>query len=206
LIVMATHGRAGLEHFFVGSTTEAVLRGSTIPVLTIRAGKHTARPGRCFERIIVGIDDSEPSDAALATVVDFPPEDRRHVLLCGVAGSALVVGGREYRQAAIDELHEETARVVETALATAGKRGRSFEGRVVDGRTAPSLIAAAEQQKADLIVLGSHGRRGLRRLFLGSVAESVVQLAPIPVLVVRGLQNVNGKFADSSRRLATMSS
>jgi nucleotide-binding universal stress UspA family protein len=205
LIVMATHGRAGLEHFFVGSTTEAVLRGSTIPVLTIRAGKHTARPGRCFERIIVGIDDSEPSDAALATVVDFPAEDRRHVLLCGVAGSAFVVGGREYRQAAIDELHEETERVVETALATAGKRGRSFEVRVVDGRTAPALIAAAEQEKADLIVLGSHGRRGLRRLFLGSVAENVVQSASIPVLVVRGLQNKNRNFTDSSRRLATMS-
>ena len=175
-------------------------------MLSVRAGTRAGRSGRCFERIIVGLDDSEPSDAALATVIAFPPEDRRHVLLCGAAGTAFVVGSHEYHRAAIDELHEATARVVESALSIAARSGESFEARVVDGRAAPALIAAAEQDKADLIVLGSHGRRGLRRLFLGSVAEAVVQSAPVPVLVVRGLPAVTASFTDSSRRLATMSS
>lgn len=206
LIVVATHNRSEFEQFFVGSTTEAVLRGSTIPVLTVRAGTCGARSGRCFERIVVGIDDSEPSDAALATVIGFPAEDRRHVLLCGAAGSAFVIGGHEYHQAAIEELHEEAERVVESAQSSAARSGEFFEARVVDGRAAPALIATAEEEKAGLIVLGSHGRRGLRRLFLGSVAEAVVQSAPVPVLVVRGLPAVTVPFTDSARRLATMSS
>ena len=203
LIAVATHPRSGFEHFFVGSTTEAVLRGSSIPVLTIRAGAKALRSGRCFERIVVGIDDSEPSDAALATVLDFPAEDRRHVLLCGVAGSPFVLAGHEYLQAVIDEFREDIERVIEKALTTAGTNGRSFEVRIVDGRAAPALIATAEHEKADLIVVGSHGRRGLRRLFIGSVAESVVESAPMPVLVVRGLQKVNAHSTDSSRPLAT---
>ena len=146
-----------------------------------------------------------PSDSVLATVIEFPAEDRGHVLLCGVAGTAFVVGGREYHQAAIDELHVETEHIVDAALATARKNGRSFSGRVVDGGAAPALIATAEKEEADLIVLGSHGRRGIRRLFIGSVAESVVQSAPVPVLVVRRMPKADAAFADSSRRLATLS-
>jgi nucleotide-binding universal stress UspA family protein len=205
LIVVATHNRSGFEHFFVGSTTAAVLRGSTIPVLTLRAGEQPVRSGRSFEHIIVGIDDSEPSDAALATVIDFPVDDRRCVQLVGVASTPLVVGGSEYHQAALDELHEETERVIDAARATASKRGCVCEGRVVDGRPATALVATAEHEKADLIVLGSHGRRGLRRLFIGSVAESVVESSPIPVLVVRGLQKASVPVRESLRGLATVS-
>jgi nucleotide-binding universal stress UspA family protein len=203
LIVLATHG-SGSEQTVIGATTEAVLRGSTIPVLTVRAGG-LARSGRCFERIIVGMDDSEPSDAALATVIDFPPEDRGCVDLIGVAGTAFVIGGSEYHQAAIDELHEDTERILDAALATARKRGRSFNGRVLDGRPAQALIAAAQAERADLIVLGSHGRRGLRRLFVGSVAESVVQASPIPVLVVRGLPKATVPVTESVHGLAMVS-
>ena len=186
----------------LGSTTHAVLRGSTIPVLTVRAGLPGAsKAGRCFERIFVGIDDSEPSDAALATVLAFPAEDRRHVLLCGVAGTAFVIGGSVYRAAVADELREQTERGVDSAVATARGHGVSAEGRVADGSTEPALIAAAREVSADLIVLGSHGRRGLRRLFLGSVAEGVVQTAPVPVLVVR---TANGPFTESSFGTASM--
>jgi len=205
LIVVATHNRSGFEHFFIGSTTEAVLRGSMIPVLTVRSGDQLVRSGRCFERIMVGIDDSEPSDAALEAVMDFPLEDRGSVELVAVSGTAFVVGGSDYHQAALDELHEDAERVVDAALATARKRGCAFEGRVVDGRPANALVVTAEHDKVDLIVLGSHGRRGLRRLFIGSVAESVVESSPIPVLVVRGLQKARVPVKESVRGLATVS-
>jgi nucleotide-binding universal stress UspA family protein len=204
LIVVATHNRSGFEHFFIGSTTEAVLRGSTIPVLTVRAGDQLIRPGRCFERIVVGIDDSEPSDAALATVIEFPPEDRARVLLVGAAGTAFVIGGSDYQQAALDELHEQTEHVVDSATATALKRGCKFDHLVVDGRPATALVATAEHEKSDLIVVGSHGPRGMRRLFIGSVAESIVETSPIPVLVVRGLQKVTVKVTEPARTLTTV--
>ena len=191
LIVMGTHGRQGLERLFVGSTTEAVLRASTIPVLTIRPGMNRpSASGRCFERIVVAVDDSEPSDAALEAVCALPAEDRRHVVLYSIAGTALVVGGHGYREAVMDDLRAQAERIVDAAEDKARSRGITAEGQVAEGSADEALIAAAQQEKADLIVLGSHGRRGIRRFFLGSVAESVVRRAPVPVLVIRTAASV----------------
>jgi nucleotide-binding universal stress UspA family protein len=61
---------------------------------------------------------------------------------------------------------------------------------VIGGNPGEALITAAQQRSADLIVVGSHGRHGLQRLFLGSVAEHVVRNAPMPVLVVRTRESV----------------
>ena len=98
LIVMGTHGRQGLDRLFVGSTTEAVLRGSTIPVLTLRAGaKQAIASRRCFERIAVGIDDSEPSDAAVQAVLGLPSDDCREVYFYSVAGANGAAGDKAER-------------------------------------------------------------------------------------------------------------
>lgn len=173
VIVMGTHGRQGLERLFVGSTTEAVLRESTIPVLTVRPGITFAAPGkRCFERIVIGIDESGPSIAALETVLGLPPEDRQYLVIYSVAR-------------ATDEEQDQAHRIIGKAVSMANARGISAKGRVITGHPDEALIAAAQRSAADLIVLGSHGRQGLHRLFLGSVAEGVVRKSPVPVLVVR---------------------
>jgi nucleotide-binding universal stress UspA family protein len=186
LIVLGTHGRQGFERLFVGSTAEAVLRGSTVPVLTVRSGvKCAGESRRCFENIVVGIDDSEPSGAAIEAVFDLPAEDRQQLAFYSVALGADIFTGLADTYAANLELRQQAQRVVDRALASARARGVTAEGRVVDGRPAELLIAAAQERQADLIVLGSHGRRGLERFFLGSVAEGVVRTAPVPVLVVR---------------------
>ena len=180
-----------------------MLRGSTIPVLAVRAGlKRAAKAGRCFEHIVVGIDDAEPSDAALTAVLNFPAEDRRRVQLYGVAGSALVIGGPGYHDAVMDELREQTEHVVDAAVAKASAHGVVAEGHVVDGNAEAALVAAAIENEADLIVLGSHGRRGLRRLFLGSVAEAVVETATVPVLVVRSVAGLHASVKPAGRQEA----
>ena len=175
LIVMGTHGRQGVERLFIGSTTEAVLRGSTIPVLTVRAGmKCPALERRCFERFVVGVDESEPSEAAIRTVLELPSEGSQ------ISFYSVAEGG--------DDAHEQAERVIAKAIARANVHGTSATGNVLSGTPAETLIAVAQQRGADLIVLGSHGRRGLHRLFLGSIAEHVVRSAPVPVLVVRTLE------------------
>jgi nucleotide-binding universal stress UspA family protein len=174
LIVIGTHDRHGLDHLFVGSTTAGVLRGSMIPVLTVRSGvKPAAETRRCFEHILVGIDESEPSDAAIQTVLDFPAQDRAQVAFYSVAA------------ASDSDAYEQAQRVVGKAVAAAEGGGVSAKGHVVEGDPNVALIAAAQGEAADLIVLGSHGRRGLQHLFLGSVAEHIVRNAPLPVLIVR---------------------
>lgn len=173
LIVMGTHGRQGLQRLVLGSITEAVLRESTIPVLTVHAGmKHAETSHRCFESIVVGIDESEPSDAAIQTVLELPANERRRVLFCSAADIS-------------NDARERAQRVLGKAIGLARARDISVRGLVISGTPHEALLIVAQQEGADIIVLGSHGRRGFQRLFLGSVAESIVRTAPLPVLVVR---------------------
>jgi nucleotide-binding universal stress UspA family protein len=136
LIVMGTHARTGMARLFLGSTTEGVLRSSKVPVLTIRATDAVA--GDPFATALVGIADSEASDAAAALAAQLGRAFKTHVV----------------------SVHIET-------------------------RPADGLLAAALECHATVIILGSHGRRGLRGFFIGSVTESVVRASDVPVLVVR---------------------
>jgi nucleotide-binding universal stress UspA family protein len=136
LIVMGTHARTGVERLFLGSTTEGVLRWSDVPVLTIRA--QDAVQAQPFTTALVGIADSEASDAASALAAKLEPSFKTHVV----------------------PIH-------------------------VEEHPADGLLAAARANHATVIVVGSHGRRGLRGFFLGNVAESVVRTSDVPVLVVR---------------------
>jgi nucleotide-binding universal stress UspA family protein len=172
LIVIGTHGRNDLGSLLLGSTTRSVLRTTALPVLTVRPEMHLASERRrCFERIVVGTDDSEPAAAALQTVFNLPTADRRDVLICSIAERSGAVGQAE--------------RSVERTVASARARDIRVESRVAQGSTSSTLVAVAHDWAADLIVLGSHGRRGFERFLLGSVAETVVRTALVPVLVVR---------------------
>lgn len=185
VIVMGTHGRRGLGRLFMGSTTEAVLRDSVIPVLTLQAAPTAAdERQRCLGRLLLAIDDSEPSDAALTVAYDLPAEDRREVLVYSVVDIDIPFGPRT--TVAIEtQLAAEAHRLVDNAVTTARDKGVNARGFVMEGRPDDVIVNAAKEQRADLIIVGSHGRRGLRRFFLGSVAEHVVRAASVPTLVVR---------------------
>jgi nucleotide-binding universal stress UspA family protein len=187
LIVMGTHGRKGLDLAFLGSSTNAVLRLSSLPVLTIRPGEHTAAPPRrIFERILVGIDDSGPSDAAVATVLTMPPEDRQQLTFCSVADEHLMGAWTEVESGMVQVLQADAQSVVNKALAVANDGNVRADGYVLAGSPTDALLNFAVQKQVDLIVVGSHGRRGAQRVILGSLAEALVRTAPVPVLVVRG--------------------
>ncbi|MGA2396100.1 MAG: universal stress protein [Candidatus Lustribacter sp.] len=185
VIVTGTHGRRGAGRMFLGSTAEMVLRSSTIPVITVRNAVAPEREAqRCISRILIGVDNSEPSDAALDTVLALPPEDCREVLIYGAVDVYTPVGVA--RTAAIEEQHfAETEAIVERAVKAAHERNVHARGFTLEGRPEDVIVGAAAAAGVDLIVVGSHGRRGLRRFFLGSVAEHVVRSAAAPTLVVR---------------------
>lgn len=204
VIVMGTHGRRGLGRLVIGSTTETVLRASEVPVLTVRENAKTPDPAhRCFERIFVAIDDSEPSDAAVATVLNLPAEDRRHVTFTSVADPERVIGSRGYFHYATIRraLRERAQCIVDQALDSARTRHVDAQARVIEGTTDDAILAAAIEDNADLLVMGSHGRRGLQRFFLGSVAERIVRSAPVPVLVVRTAASVSASVPQKHEEL-----
>jgi nucleotide-binding universal stress UspA family protein len=75
---------------------------------------------------------------------------------------------------------------LEAALADARARLPRAESMLLRGQAGPEVVAAAERLKADLIVVGTHGRQGLNRVFLGSVAEKIVRGSSVPVLTIHG--------------------
>jgi nucleotide-binding universal stress UspA family protein len=206
LIVMGTNARGGLERLFIGSTTEAVLRGSTIPVLTVHPGtKLTPEPQRCFERIVVGTDASETARAAVEAVIELAAADACHVLFCSVVDIDSVVGSRGYYDTAIHAgLYDNAQRAVDDAVKTARGNDVGAEGRIADGSASRGLVALAKRENADLIVTGSHGRGGVRRMLLGSVAETVVRTSPVPVLVIRSAARAKASGARAKRQAAAV--
>lgn len=164
-IVIGTHGKRGLERFFLGSTAEDVLRTTDVPTFVVRASKPHAPAA--FERILVALDGSEPSAAASAFALELSETDGSRLLLCHVTESGAP-------SLPLDE-----------AVREARSRGARAETVTVEGSPVQQLLLAAERLEADAIAIGTHGRRGLSRLLPGSVAEGVVRRSPVPVVVVR---------------------
>jgi nucleotide-binding universal stress UspA family protein len=172
LIVMGTHDGAGVQRLLVGGTTNAVLRRSSVPVLTVRPGIVLAdETRRCFERILVATDGSDRSAGAVETAVALAPADRRELIFCSVA---------EVERTSVSQAQG----AVERALDSARTHGARAQGRVLVGSPGVMLAEAARSAQADLIVLGAHGGGDASRDSLGSVAERIVRTAPLPVLMV----------------------
>jgi nucleotide-binding universal stress UspA family protein len=188
LIVMATHGRRGVDHALIGSIAEAVVRRAPCPVLTVRPTAEHTETGT--HRILVPVDLSVHARRALAHAREIAEESGAEVHLLHVAQSFPDYGTAETPPGS-ETLSDSERREVETALEEiAGEvLGDDLPVRlhVEAGLGNPALFVLdlAERLDIDLVVLGSHGRSGIRRFWLGSVTEKVVQLAPCPVFTVK---------------------
>jgi nucleotide-binding universal stress UspA family protein len=185
LVAMATKGRTGLSGLLLGSVTERVLRSSSIAVLTINPDASDFRYP--YEGVLVPTDGSETADAALEVGVDIATvhDARLHVLSVVDLRS---LGINVYSQVQVDVLEERAATVIEEAKDYAGAQSvDSVEGVVEYGSAIHRAIRLyIDEHDIDLLVMGTHGRSGLDRHLLGSVAEKVVRTAPVPVLTVPG--------------------
>lgn len=189
LIVMATHGRSGIGHLVMGSVAEAVLRNAQVPVLALKTGQASAAL-TAVKRIVWATDLSPASEAAWRYALLLADALSAEVSLLHVVSGAdaaglsgvpglVSAGWLEDEMAARDGVLAPRQREAE-ALGLPARR------KVTLGAPAESIIAEAEAEQADLIVVGTHGRRGFRHVLLGSVAEAVIRRAPCPVLAVQG--------------------
>jgi nucleotide-binding universal stress UspA family protein len=136
-------------------------------------------------RILVPVDGSEPSDVALNhTIEQF--DDAEIVALYvmdPVDGSTAWGPGSADEWLSASEERAET--VLNEAAETAAEAGRSVTTESVIGRPAQTIVEYVDEHDIDHVVIGSHGREGLSRVLLGSVAETVVRRASVPVTVAR---------------------
>ncbi len=179
LIVMGTHGRTGLGRAIVGSVAEQVLRGATCPVLTVRKGSVMPK----IQTILLPMDFSESSESALRVAFSLARDYHARLIILHVASPGLAMPYSEFQKTL--EQSSGYRRELEEKLRQCQKPECNAEFRVEEGDAADQIIRVAQQAHCDLIVMGTHGRTGLPRLLLGSVAEKVLRTAPCPVLMLK---------------------
>jgi nucleotide-binding universal stress UspA family protein len=188
LIVMSTHGRSGLTRSVYGSVADRVLRTAPAPVLLIPAAAAFNWPADSAAfRIVVPLDGSPLAEGAL---------DRASALVEAGGGELILVrallppsigahtghltipaGTFQTREAALEDLAPLTARLAE--------HGIRHTACIGEGIPADVIVGVARERHAHLIAMGTHGRGGLTRLALGSVADAVLRHTHVALLLVR---------------------
>lgn len=141
-----------------------------------------------YRRILVPVDGSEGSNRALVTALQLARDVGGRVLVLHDVGELSTLSPSTDARILADAAHAAGEQVLKAALDICASSGVPAESRLVEGtghRLGEVVSDAAVAWNADLIVLGSHGRRGLQRLLLGSGAEQIIRLAPVATLVVR---------------------
>jgi nucleotide-binding universal stress UspA family protein len=185
LLFMGSHGQTSAVDVMLGSITNSVIRHAHCPVFIVRHGRQS-------KRIIAGTDFSEPSLPAIKAAADEAERTDSKLTVVHsldliwtpVSYPAMAFGGApiEMSPDQIQELEEIAKKKLDDLLKHSHV---TAETRVVTGSAGTALIEIASETKAQLIVVGTVGRTGLRRALLGSVAEAVAKGAPCSVLVVR---------------------
>lgn len=144
-----------------------------------------------LRRILHPTDFSRASGAAFTRAVAMAKADRAQMLLVHVLAPPMPLAGEGYISPKVyDDLETSARRYAQKRLAALQARARKAGVKAVtllaDGVAHEQIARAAKAKKADLIVIGTHGRTGLAKFFLGSVASRVVAAAACPVLTVRG--------------------
>lgn len=178
-LVIGRHDASSVERFFLGSTAAALLSRCDVPVFVVPPEAVLGKATNA--RLLVALDDSAPSDAALEFALRFAQSETASLVLCSVvdapaASSALAA-----------TFWASTRALLAARAEVAAARHVEYETSALAGEPADAIVAAAQARGAGTIVIGTHGRRGLERMFLGSVAEAVVRRASVPVVVVRTL-------------------
>ncbi len=192
MIAMATHGRSGLNRWLLGSVAEKILRGTSNPLLLVRPTK-SAVTGKeaTLESIVVPLDGSPVAESVLPTVVDLAKKLNIEVILLRVfhipygvydgGGSSAI--DLERMATGIESAVQQYLEEKRAALQTAGLERVSIASR--KGIGADEIIEFSRKRPDTLIAMCSHGRSGLKRWVLGSVAETVARHAANPVLIFR---------------------
>jgi nucleotide-binding universal stress UspA family protein len=180
LIVVGTHGRTGFSRIMVGSVAEQVVRHAPCSVLAVRADGE-ARP---FNHVLCPIDFSDSSQQALSVAAALVEPAGKITLLHVVEMPAAYRADVPLVRYVPDLETRSIAALAKWSTQLEDKFSVTTRSRI--GRPGAETIAAIDEDASiDLVVMGSHGRTGIKRVLLGSVAEKVVRHARCPVLVAR---------------------
>ena len=150
-----------------------------------------------YSRILVPVDGSATSLLGLKHAIGLATDEHAQLRLLNVVDESILIPAVYAYPSGdtadlIDSLRVSGRKALAAAAARAAKRGVDAERAQLESHLQPvsdAILAEARKWQADLIVMGTHGRRGLNRLMLGSDAERLLRESPVPVLLVRGVQS-----------------
>jgi len=188
LIMVGSHGQNALTRFLLGSVAASTLRHAHCSVELVRpraAGRSAAGM-----RLLLATDGSEHSKLAAQSIARLPWPKDSEIEILSVAGFSTPPIGSEYVPPTIvdkllDDSLKESWGLVEQSKLIIEPTGLKIFPKVITGLPKAVIVAEADDWRADLVILGSHGRRGLERILVGSVSESVAIHAHCSVEVVR---------------------
>ncbi len=199
LVMVGSHGYSAVARFLIGSVAQGVFRSAPCSVEVVRARKGQPAPSSHPMKILLATDDSDCSVGAAHSVANRPWPDGTIFKVLSVEELALPDGqmvssslASIYPQSLLEELISYSRNRAESAVKTAReileRAGKKVEPtrKLPIGEPRAHILDSAEAWGADLIVVASHGRRGLDRFLMGSVSEAVATYAACSVEVIRG--------------------
>ncbi len=187
LVVITSHGRTGPGRWLLGSVADGLVRSLLLPVLVVRLAKDGTPPALPFRRLVVALDGTPESEAAVPVAVRFFGHADATITLLHVVPPLHPVLRMLASPEEFERDSEEQQAASKAYLRDAAARGAHLApletALTVDLHPAHGIVEYAEEHAADLLVLSTHGRGPVGRAFLGSVADKVVRSATIPVLL-----------------------
>lgn len=196
LLAITTRGRSGIARWLFGSVASKILESSSAPVLVLHPKKNEDKgaPGPVVRKVLVPLDGSELSMQVLPGVEEFAKAMGASLVLFHAVAPIVAYPGFEGAPSAtvgtvVEEMQEQARQVLERAAQEVRSRGLEATMVVTLDTPVDGILRAAEDTNVDLIAIGTHGRGGLGRAVLGSVADGVVRRsADRPCLVLRQVE------------------
>jgi nucleotide-binding universal stress UspA family protein len=188
LIVMSTHGRGGLTRLVLGSVADRLFGRAEVPVLLVTSGCPTDWASDHGLQILVPVDGSELAEAAIEPAVKLAALVDAEILLVRIVSSIMHVRhrhGRTLLSSGDFEERDDAWQYLTRMADRVRQAGCRVSIWVLAGSAASTIAAAARTERMDLIAMTTHGRGGLSRFLLGSVADGVLRRSSVPVLLVR---------------------
>jgi nucleotide-binding universal stress UspA family protein len=193
LIIMATHGRSGITRWWMGSVAEKVINGATAPVLLVRSKRRrttgTADKPDSIHKIIAPLDGSDIGEVALPYAEAIAISARATIHLVQVISppgtvEANLLGGPDWRKF-VNAMRDAGENYLKNIAERLSSKDIKVTYEILTGDPADKIVEYAAAKGASLIAMSTHGRTGLTRWVLGSVADKVLHGARIPILLVR---------------------
>ncbi len=186
LLVIGTHGMAGVDRFILGSVAERLVRKAGCPVMVIKGREYAG-----FKRIIVPIDFSDCSRKALEYAIATAKAHNSKLTILHVYEESFIepyvnaANSEEEADKIMKEIEWANETKYDEFLKTVDLRGVEYDKLLIKGIPETEIVETAMEQQADLIVMGTHGRAGVKHILIGSTAEEVVRTVHCDIIILK---------------------